>query len=157
MRSHPLKGVEPELFSPEELLGGARHALPSASRPAYGSHTPPQTQQVIHRSDSDTSDRQQSGSWFQLPWRVTQQDDAPHSRRVSRDDRGVPLNQPPLVSGVCNFATIACTIHKVKLCITGHYCQEQPKIAQVLFLLIALQSSIQFFAGCGILARLQQH
>ncbi len=98
VRSHPLKGVEPELFSPEELLGGARRATPSTSRPAYGSQTPPQSHQPLHRSDSESSDRQQSGSWFQLPWKVSQQDETPQSRRISRDDRGLPLNQPPLVS-----------------------------------------------------------
>lgn len=92
-----LKGVEPELFSPEELLGGARRASPSTSRPAFGSQTPPQHQPALHRSDSESSDRQQSGSWFQLPWKVSQQDEAPQSRRISRDDRGLPLNQPPLI------------------------------------------------------------
>lgn len=101
MRSHPLKGVEPELFSPEELLGGPRRALPSTSRPAFASQTPPQTQQTIHRSDSETSDRQSGGSWFQLPWRLSPQDDAPHSRRTSRDDRGLPLHHPPLVGCIC--------------------------------------------------------
>jgi hypothetical protein len=98
VRSHPLKGVEPELFSPEELLGGARRAPPSTSRPVFGSQTPPQSQPGLHRSDSESSDRQQSGSWFQLPWKVSQQDEVPQSRRISRDDRGLPLNQPPLVS-----------------------------------------------------------
>lgn len=108
MRSHPLKGVEPELFSPEELLGGARRALPSTSRPAFGSQTPLQTQQTIHRSDSETSDRQSSGSWFQLPWRLSPQDDAPHSRRISRDDRGLPLHQPPLVRYVYRGLRVLC-------------------------------------------------
>lgn len=112
MRSHPLKGVEPELFSPEELLGGARRPLPSTSRPAFTSQAPPQTQQPIHRSDSDTSDRQSSGSWFQLPWRLSPQDDAPHSRRISREDRGQPLHQPPLVGCLC-LSTCDCTLPDV--------------------------------------------
>ncbi len=121
VRSHPLKGVEPELFSPEELLGGARRALPSTSRPAFGSQTPPQSQPALHRSDSETSDRQQSGSWFQLPWKVSQQDEAPQSRRISRDDRGLPLNQPPLVSvDSCPQDTLSCSGRACFVIAAGH-------------------------------------
>ena len=137
VRSHPLKGVEPELFSPEELLGGARRASPSTSRPAFGSQTPPQHQPAFHRSDSESSDRQQSGSWFQLPWKVSQQDEAPQSRRISRDDRGLPLNQPPLVSLLCHrqelfsgraFSVIAKCIGFAKLepLIQRHALQKPP-------------------------------
>lgn len=108
VRSHPLKGVEPELFSPEELLG-ARRTSPSTSRAAFGSQTPPQSQQSLHRSDSETSsDRQQGGSWFQLPWKVSQQDEAPQSRRVSMNDRGLPLNHPPMVSLSCMLCPVDC-------------------------------------------------
>ena len=108
VRSHPLKGMEPELFSPEELLTGARRATPSTSRPAFGSQTPPQSQPTLHRSDSESSDRQQSGSWFQLPWKVSHQDEAPQSRRISRDDRGLPLHQPPLVRlSACCIAVLS--------------------------------------------------
>lgn len=121
VRSHPLKGVEPELFSPEELLGGARRPSPSTSRPAFGSQTPPQSQPTLHRSDSETSDRQQSGSWFQLPWKVSQQDENPQSRRISRDDRGLPLNQPPLVSfDSCHQKTLLCSGRACFVIATGH-------------------------------------
>ena len=122
VRSHPLKGVEPELFSPEELLGGARRASPSTSRPAFGSQTPPQHQPALHRSDSESSDRQQSGSWFQLPWKVSQQDEAPQSRRISRDDRGLPLNQPPLVSfDSCHRQELLFSGRAFSVIATGHH------------------------------------
>lgn len=95
----PLKGVDPELFSPEELLGGSRRGATSTSRPAYSSHMQGQTVQQ-RQSDPGTSDAQATSSWFQLPWKVGQQDDGPSgpsSRRISGEDRGMPLHQPPMV------------------------------------------------------------
>lgn len=93
-----LKGVDPELFSPEELLGGPRRTI-STSRPGYSSHT--QTPPLHQRqSESQASDAQPSSSWFQLPWKVGQQDEGPSSRRISGEDRGVPLHQPPMVNRI---------------------------------------------------------
>ena len=115
----PVKGVDPELFSPEELLGGARRGATSTSRPAYSSHMQGQVVQQ-RQTDPGTSDAQASSSWFQLPWKVGQQDDGssgPSSRRISGDDRGMPLHQPPMVrppiciagcqccSGYCYFGS----------------------------------------------------
>ena len=99
VRSHPLKGVEPELYSPEELLGGSRRPPQASSfRPPVGGQAPSPQQLPLQNGDAEVTDQQPSTSWFQLPWRISQQDDAPSSRRVSGHDRGYPLNQPPMVS-----------------------------------------------------------
>ena len=104
VRSHPLKGVEPELYSPEELLGGSRRPQPSSFRTPIGGQTPSPQQVPLQNGDAEVTDQQPSTSWFQLPWRISQQDDAPSSRRISGHDRGYPLNQPPMV-GVTLFPT----------------------------------------------------
>ena len=92
----PMKGVDPELFSPEELLGGPRRGTTSTSRPGYSSHSQNQPLQQ-RQTEPQPSDAQPSSSWFQLPWKVGQQDDGPSSRRISGEERGVPLHQPPMV------------------------------------------------------------
>lgn len=98
VQSHLVKGVavDAELFSPEELLGGPRRSNPPALRSGHPQQ--PALQQRL--SEAQSQEAQPSSSWFQLPWKVGQQDEGPSSRRISGDDRGLPLHQPPVVSSI---------------------------------------------------------
>ena len=85
MRAHPLKGVEPELYNPEELLGGDRAPV-AASRPL-----------------PEAEDHQPTSSWFTHWFGLS---DA--RATASSDIRNAALHQPPFVSDAFPVHFIAC-------------------------------------------------
>ncbi|KAK9803596.1 hypothetical protein WJX72_003244 [[Myrmecia] bisecta] len=87
VRAHPLKGVEPELFSPEELLHSRSAGLASSSHQPAGSN-----------GESGSHDDGSTTGWFSQWFHPSQgggPQQPPRRHTTGGDEARVPLNQPP--------------------------------------------------------------
>lgn len=87
MRAHPLKGMEPELLSPEELMDPSLALRRSPGRSGGNTSAPTNGPSLSHRPPPSA----QSTGWFTQLWRQ-------QNERANGGYSASELHQPPYVS-----------------------------------------------------------